>query len=83
MVPSVLLSQQVDYNQSLLLDLIYAVVFPCFQSFLDDGEEEKIPDDFYYDAEDHISKALVSEDSGLPLDLLTIQYPFIQYSDQM
>ena len=46
------------------------------------GEEEeekevpKIPVDFYYKYEELMSKARVTEGSGLPNDLLTLQYPF-------
>ncbi len=32
-----------------------------------------VPADFYYDVEEHVSRALVSEESGLPGDLLTLQ----------
>ena len=41
-----------------------------------DDEEEKIPDDFYYNFEDHSSRPQITEESGLPNDLLTLQYPF-------
>ena len=44
---------------------------------LADDDETKIPDDFYYDVMEHISSPLVSEESGLPKDLLTLQYPLL------
>ena len=44
-----------------------------------DDEEEKIPDDFYYNFEDHSSRPQITEESGLPSDLLTLQYPFVLY----
>ena len=36
-------------------------------------EEETIPQDFYYNFGDHASKAVVAQDSGLPLDMLSMQ----------
>nr|KAG5708675.1 hypothetical protein BaRGS_034892 [Batillaria attramentaria] len=39
-------------------------------------EEKKIPDDFYYNYEDFMSTAHVTEGSGLPNDLLTLQHSF-------
>ena len=33
-----------------------------------------IPDDFYYNLDDHMSKAVITDESGLPGDLLTLQY---------
>ena len=39
-----------------------------------DDDAPQIPKDFYYKAEDHISHARVMEDSGLPQDMLTLQY---------
>lgn len=44
-------------------------------------EVPKIPDDFFYKYEEHVSQARVSEDSGLPSDLLTLQYPFLEPFD--
>lgn len=38
-----------------------------------DDNTPKIPEDFFYDHKDHVSQANVSEDSGLPSDLLTLQ----------
>ena len=46
------------------------------QMFGQEDDAERIPDDFYYDFNDHVSKAAVSDDSGLPMDLLTLQYLF-------
>ena len=44
-----------------------------------EGEEEDdenlIPADFYYDYEEHVSRPAVTEDSGLPSDMLTLLYP--------
>ena len=37
-----------------------------------DDDEPKIPDDFYYNMEDHVSQAAMTEESGLPADLLTL-----------
>ena len=42
-----------------------------------EDEEQKIPDDFYYDLDEHIAKPNITEESGLPTDLLKIQYPFL------
>lgn len=44
-----------------------------------DEEEEKIPDDFYYEFEEHVSKPAISDESGLPSDVLTLTYPFEKY----
>ena len=38
-----------------------------------DEEEETIPENFYYNFEEHASKAVVAQDSGLPLDMLAMQ----------
>lgn len=35
-------------------------------------EENKMPVDFYYDYEEHVSKAKTAEDSDLPADMLTL-----------
>ena len=40
-----------------------------------DDEEERIPDDFYYDFAEHMSKPVITEESGLPPNLLQLQYP--------
>ena len=42
------------------------------EEILADEQQPKIPDDFYYDLEELQSQAVVSEDSGLPSDLLTL-----------
>ncbi|GFR82702.1 cilia- and flagella-associated protein 44-like [Elysia marginata] len=39
-------------------------------------EEDTIPEDFYYNFEDHASKAVVAQDSGLPLDMLSMQHSY-------
>jgi hypothetical protein len=39
-------------------------------------EEDRIPEDYFYNYEDHVSKAVVPEDSGLPQDMLVLEYPF-------
>ncbi|GFO10997.1 cilia- and flagella-associated protein 44-like [Plakobranchus ocellatus] len=39
-------------------------------------EEHTIPENFYYNFEDHASKAVVAQDSGLPLDMLTLQHSY-------
>ena len=35
-------------------------------------EEEKIQDDFFYNYEEHSSKAKISEESGLPEDMISL-----------
>ncbi len=35
-------------------------------------EENKIPDSFYYDYEEHVSKAKIKEESGLPEDMISL-----------
>lgn len=42
-----------------------------------DEDEKKIAADFYYNFEEFMSKARVTEGSGLPSDLLSLQYPLI------
>lgn len=42
-----------------------------------DEDAERIPDDFFYDYAAEMCKPFVTEDSGLPGDLVTLQYPFI------
>jgi len=42
------------------------------QAFDKQAEVELIPDDFYYNYEDYVSKASVSDESGLPLNLMTL-----------
>jgi hypothetical protein len=42
-------------------------------------EEPKIPDDFYYEYENFASRPTITAESGLPEDLLTLQYPFLSY----
>ena len=43
---------------------------------LDGDEEERvIPDDFYYNFDELVSKPFVTE--GIPSHLLTLQYPLI------
>ena len=44
-----------------------------------DEDEEKIPDDFYYEFEEHVSKPAISDESGLPSDVLSLTYPFQKY----
>ncbi|XP_033641081.1 cilia- and flagella-associated protein 44-like isoform X3 [Asterias rubens] len=39
-------------------------------------EENKMPVDFYYDYEEHVSKAKTAEDSDLPADMLTLYHSF-------
>ncbi|XP_046572732.1 cilia- and flagella-associated protein 44-like isoform X2 [Haliotis rubra] len=39
-------------------------------------QELLIPEDFYYNFEEQVSKAKVTQDSGLPEDLLTLQHSF-------
>ncbi|XP_064651335.1 cilia- and flagella-associated protein 44-like isoform X2 [Lineus longissimus] len=39
-------------------------------------EEDRIPEDFYYNYEEHMSKAVISEESGLPQDMLTLDHSF-------
>jgi hypothetical protein len=41
-----------------------------------DDDIPKIPEDFFYDYKDHVSQAKVSEESGLPTDLLTLHHSF-------
>ena len=41
------------------------------------SDEPAIPDDFYYEVQDHVSKPTITEGSGLPPDLLTLQYPWL------
>jgi len=43
-----------------------------YQAFDDDDRAKPIPDDFYYNYDEHISKAAVSDESGLPPNLLTL-----------
>lgn len=38
-------------------------------------EEPKIPDDFYYEYDKFASRPVVTAESGLPEDMLTLQYP--------
>lgn len=38
-------------------------------------DDTKIPANFYYAIEDMVSRAKVSEGSGLPVDLLSLKYP--------
>jgi len=42
------------------------------QIFDKQDEVALIPDDFYYDYEEHVSKAAVSDESGLPPNLMTL-----------
>ncbi|KAJ8316119.1 hypothetical protein KUTeg_006133 [Tegillarca granosa] len=42
----------------------------------DKEEEPKIPDDFYYGYEDIVSRPVVTAESGLPEDLLSLQHMF-------
>ena len=44
-----------------------------------DDDAPKIPEDFYYSVEEHVSQAMVTEGSGLPQDLLQLQYPFLKW----
>ena len=39
-------------------------------------EKKKIPEDFYYNLEDFMSKPFITDQSGLPPDMLVMQYPF-------
>lgn len=41
-----------------------------------DVDEKRIPEDFFYDYEDHVSKPQVDEKSPLPSTLLSLSYPF-------
>ncbi|XP_074652110.1 cilia- and flagella-associated protein 44-like isoform X2 [Tubulanus polymorphus] len=41
-----------------------------------DEEENTIPEDFYYDKKDHISKALIADESGLPDDMISLLHSF-------
>ena len=42
------------------------------QAFDKQEEVELIPDEFYYDYEEHVSKAAVSDESGLPPNLMIL-----------
>jgi len=42
------------------------------QAFDKDDDAELISEDFYYTYEEHVSKAAVSDESGLPLNLMTL-----------
>jgi len=42
------------------------------QVFDKQDEVKLIPDDFYYNYEEHASKAAVSDESGLPPNLMTL-----------
>ena len=42
------------------------------QALDDDDSVKPIPDDFYYNYDEHVSKAAVSDESGLPPNLLTL-----------
>jgi len=42
------------------------------QPFDDDDDVKPIPDDFYYNYDEHVSKAAVSDESGLPPNLMTL-----------
>lgn len=42
-------------------------------------EEPKIPDNFYYEYENFASRPIITAESGLPEDLLTLQYPLLLY----
>ena len=46
------------------------------EEVLDTDDRVKILDDFYYDYEEHVSKPFITDESGLPENLLTLQYPF-------
>ncbi|ESO88399.1 hypothetical protein LOTGIDRAFT_126121, partial [Lottia gigantea] len=39
-------------------------------------EVKLMPEDFYYDIDEHVSKPEVTEESGLPLDLLALKHSF-------
>lgn len=39
-------------------------------------EEKKISETFFYSYEDIYSRPFVTEDSGIPINLLTLKYPF-------
>ena len=41
-----------------------------------DEHEKCIPDDFYYENHEHISRPKISDGSGLPKELLSLEYPF-------
>ena len=43
----------------------------AYEAF-DDDDVKPIPDDFYYNYDEHVSKAAVSDESGLPPNLLTL-----------
>jgi len=45
------------------------------EEVMDTDDRVRLPEDFYYEYEDHVSKAFVSDESGLPENLLTLQYP--------
>ena len=45
-----------------------------FVLFLIQDDSPAIPDDFYYELDEFVSKPFVTEDSGLPSDLLTLQW---------
>lgn len=38
--------------------------------------EKKISETFFYNYEDIYSRPFVTEDSGIPINLLTLKYPF-------
>lgn len=38
--------------------------------------EKKISETFFYNSEDVHSRPFVTEDSGIPINLLTLEYPF-------
>lgn len=38
--------------------------------------EKKISETFFYNGEDVHSQPFVTEDSGIPINLLTLEYPF-------
>lgn len=45
------------------------------ESPVDPDDTSKIPDNFYYNVEEYISRPRIMADSGLPQDILTLQYP--------
>jgi len=47
-------------------------VIESYQAFDKQEEVELIPDDFYYNYDEHASKAAVSDESGLPPNLMTL-----------
>ena len=57
--------------------LYWVVYFVGIYKLQDDTPA--IPDDFYYNLEEHVSKPAVTEDSGLPADLLTLEYSILIY----